>query len=104
VHDIWSELRSLAYFGICDCERRLSSFDPAIAACQKSLSYYAKDPFAHYALGLTYMYKANSTNSVAELGPALKHFQEMLAINPDMEEAKFARQNIATIQKALSGQ
>jgi hypothetical protein len=50
------------------------------------------------------MYKANNTNSVAELGPALKHFQEMLAINPDMEEARFARQNIAAIQKALGGQ
>jgi len=104
VHDIWSELRSLAYFGICDCERRQSHYDLAIAACQKSLSYYSNDPFAHYALGLSYMYKANVTNSVAELGPALKHFQEMLAINPDMEEAGFARQNIATIQKALGGQ
>ena len=50
------------------------------------------------------MYKANQTNSVAELGPALQHFREMLAINPDMQEAKFARQNIATIQKALAGQ
>ena len=104
VHDIWSELRSLAYFGVCDCERRQSHFDQAIAACQKSLSYFSKDPFAHYALGLSYMYKANDTNSVAELGPALKHFQEMLAINPDMDEAKFARQNIATIQKALGTQ
>ncbi len=104
VHDIWSEMRSLAYFGICDCERRQSQFDLAIAACQKSLSYYSKDPFAHYALGLSYMYKANNTNSVAELGPALKHFQEMLAINPDMDEARFARQNIAAIQKALAGQ
>jgi len=28
----------------------------------------------------------------------------MLAINPDMDEAKYARQNLATIQKALSGQ
>ena len=104
VHDIWSELRSLAWFGICDCERRQSHYDPAIAACQKSLSYYSQDPFAHYALGLSYMYKANATNSVAELGPALKHFQEMLAINPDMEEARFARQNIAAIQQALGGQ
>ena len=104
VHDIWSELRSLAYFGICDCERRQSRYDLAIAACQKSLSYYSKDPFAHYALGLSYMYKANDTNSVAELGPALKHFQEMLAINPDMEEAGFARQNIAAIEKVLGGQ
>jgi tetratricopeptide (TPR) repeat protein len=103
-HDIWSELRSLAWFGICDCERRQSQFDQAIASCQKSLSYYPNDPFAHYALGLSYMYKAKATDSVAELGPAVKHFQEMLAINPDMDEAKYARQNITNIQKLIAGQ
>ena len=103
-HDIWSELRSLAWFGVCECDRRQSQIDQAIAACQKSLSYYGQDPYAHYALGLAYMSKFNETNSIAELGPAVKHFQEMLAINPDMDEAKYARQNLATIQKALSGQ
>ena len=30
-HDIWQDLRSLAYFGICDCERKLTHFDSAIA-------------------------------------------------------------------------
>jgi len=103
-HDIWSELRSFAWFGICECERRQSQWDQAIASCQRSLSYYANDPYAHYALGLSYMYKANATNSIAELGPAVKHFQIMLAINPDMDEAKYARQDIATIQKALGKQ
>ncbi len=101
--DIWKDLRSLAYFGICDCERKLNRFDSAIAYCQRSLSYDAHDPYAHYALGLTFMTKAVNTGSVAELDPALKHFQEMLAINPDMDEAKNARQNIANIQKYLQG-
>jgi len=50
------------------------------------------------------MYDPNSTGSVAEPGAALKHFQEMLAINPGMEEARLARQNIAAIQTALGGQ
>jgi uncharacterized caspase-like protein/tetratricopeptide (TPR) repeat protein len=101
-HDIWGELRSLAWFGICDCELRAKHYDPAIAACQKSLSYYSKDPFAHYALGLSYMHKANDTGSVAELGPATRHFEEMLAINPDLDEAKYARTNLAAIKQALA--
>jgi hypothetical protein len=47
------------------------------------------------------MTKAVKTNSVAELDPAIKHFQTMIDINPDMDEAKAARQNIANIQKFL---
>jgi tetratricopeptide (TPR) repeat protein len=99
--DIWKDLRSLAYFGICDCERKLNNFDSAIASCQRSLSYDPRDPYAHYALGLTFMTKAVNTGSVAELDPALKHFQQMIEINPDMDEAKTARQNISNIQKYL---
>ena len=47
------------------------------------------------------MRKANETNSVAELEPALKHLQEVVAINPDLDEAQFAKKNIAVIQQAL---
>ena len=99
--DIWKDLRSLAYFGICDCERSLANFDSAIASCQKSLTYDSKDPYAHYALGLSYMRKAVETGSIAELDPALRHFQQMLEINPDLSEADYARKNIASIQSTL---
>jgi tetratricopeptide (TPR) repeat protein len=100
--DIWRDLRSLAYFGICDCERNLANFDQAIVSCQRALAYDAKDPYAHYALGLSFMRKAVQTNSMAELDPALRHFQQMLEINPDLGEADYARKNIASIQKALA--
>ena len=63
------------------------------------MSYDSKDPFAHYALGLAFMAKAAKTGSEAELAPAVKHFQEMIALNPDMDEVKFAKQNIALIQQ-----
>jgi tetratricopeptide (TPR) repeat protein/uncharacterized caspase-like protein len=100
-HDIWSDLRSLAYFGLCDCERKMSNFDLAIGFCQRSLSYDPQDPYAHFALGVSYMRKANETNSVAELGPALKHLQAVVAINPDLDEAQFAKKNIAAIEQAI---
>jgi len=99
--DIWKDLRSLAYFGVCDCERKLNNFDSAIGYCVKSLTYYDKDPYAHYALALSYLHKAVAGNEVGDLDPALKHFQQVVAINPDMDEAKYARQNIANIEKAL---
>jgi tetratricopeptide (TPR) repeat protein len=100
--DIWKDLRSLAYFGICDANRTLSNYDLAIGFCQKSLSYDPQDPYAHYALGLAYLHVAVANNSVAELSPALRHFQQVVTLNPDLEEAGIARQNIANIEKALA--
>ncbi len=100
-HDIWQDLRSLAYFGICDCERKLNNFDSAIAYCQKALTYDNSDPYAHYALGLSYLHKAVAANQTADLDPALKHLKEVVALNPDLDEAKIAKQNIANIEKAM---
>jgi tetratricopeptide (TPR) repeat protein len=99
--DIWKDLRSLAYFGMCDCERKINNFDLAIEYCTKSLTYDPKDPYAHYALGLSYMRKAVQSGSYAELDPALRHFHQVLAINGDIAEAEYAKQNIANIEKAL---
>ena len=99
--DIWNDFHNMAWFGICECERKASNLDAAIADCQKALTYDAKDPFAHYTLGLAFMTKAIKTGSVAELDPALQHFEQMLAINPDMAEAAIAKKNIANIQQFL---
>src|SRR5262249_14097877 len=52
--DTWRDLRSLAFFGMCDAERNQQHYETAIAYCQKSLSYDQNDPYAHYALGLCY--------------------------------------------------
>ena len=100
--DVWKALRSLAWFGLCDSEKRLKHYDRAIEFCTKSLSYDPQDPFAHYALGLSYELRAQANNNLADLDPALKHLNEMLEINPDMEEAKYAKANIAAIQQAIA--
>jgi len=102
--DIWKDLRGLAYFGICDCQYQSKQYDSAILACQKSLSYYRQDPYAHYDLGLAYMHKAMAADNPADLDPALQHLRQVIAINPDLDQAKIARQNIANIQKALGAQ
>ena len=101
--DIWQDLRSLAYFGMCDCERKLSNFDAAIVNCQKALTYDPDDPYAHYALGLVYARKAQATGSIETLPAARQHFLAMLKLNSEMSEAEFARKNIASIDAALQG-
>lgn len=102
--DTWRDMRSLAYFGLCDAERKLSHFDAAIAYCQKSLAYSHDDPYAHYALGLAYGHEAQQTGSLETLSVARQHFQAMLAINPDLEESEYARKNLSAIEKVLKVQ
>jgi tetratricopeptide (TPR) repeat protein len=101
--DIWKALRSLAYFGICDCERYLNNYESSVSYCVKALSYDKDNPYAHFALALAYLHKAVAGKEAGALDPALRHFQQVVAINPDMDEAKLAAQNIAEIEKALLG-
>ena len=102
-HDIWEDLRSLAYFGLCDCDRLLFNFRDAIGYCQKSLSYDNQDPFSHYALALALEHEAQVAGSLETLAAALKHFRAVVDINGDIAEATHARKNIAIIQELLFG-
>jgi len=99
--DIWKDLRSQAYFGTCDSERKLNHFPQAISNCQKALMYDPSDPYTHYALALSFARQGVQTGNNELLAAALQHFQSMLQINPDLEQASLARQNIASIQKKL---
>lgn len=100
--DTWKDLRSLAYFGLCDDERKQSQWEPAIAYCQKSLAYDKNDPYTHYALGLCYAHQAQATGSLETLSAAAQHFRRMIEINGDLEEAKYARANLKSIDDALT--
>ena len=99
--DVWSDMRSLAYFGLCDCERKLERYDEAIAYCQRSLRYDNQEPYVHYVLALSYARRAQKLQSVEQFAAARSHFQKVLDINPDLAEADFARKNIASIDAAL---
>jgi tetratricopeptide (TPR) repeat protein len=100
--DVWQDLRSLAYFGLCDSERMRKQFDSAIAYCQKSLAYDPSDPFAHFGLALAYTSKAEASGTVESLVPARRHFSEMIALNPEMPESDRARKYIARIDTLLA--
>ncbi len=99
--DIWKDLRSLAYYGMCDSEGKLKHFDRAIADCQKSLTYDPHDAYAHYSLALAFANLGKRTRDCGMLAAALPHFRSMLEIDPDLQEAAFARQNVQAIEKYL---
>jgi tetratricopeptide (TPR) repeat protein len=100
--DVWQDLRSLAYFGLCDSERMLNQFDTAIAYCQKALTYDPSDPFAHFGLALSYTSKAQTTGAVEPLIPARKHFAETIALDPYMPESERAKKYIAKIDSLMA--
>jgi tetratricopeptide (TPR) repeat protein len=100
--DTWRDLRSLAYFGLCDSERNQAHFELAVGYCQKSLAYDPNDPYAHYALALCYARLAQANGSLETLSAAAKHFRAMLDLNGDIEEAQYARANLKSIEPLLA--
>lgn len=85
--DIWNDLRSLAYFGLCDCARQQKRFEDAVRHCQRALNYDPNDAYIHYALGLTYASQAQQLGSKEPLAAAAVFFRSMLRLNPDIEQA-----------------
>jgi tetratricopeptide (TPR) repeat protein len=100
--DVWKDLRSLAYFGLCDSERLLGHFDTAIGYCNKSLVYDPQDAYSHFALALCYTSKAQSSGTLEPLLPARKHFASTMSLNAEMAEAERAKKYIARIDALLS--
>ena len=69
---------------------------PEIARVRSEGSY------THYVLGLSYMRQGKESGSLETLASAGSHFRSMLALNPDLDEAKYARQNLKAIEDVLA--
>ncbi len=102
--DIWKELRSKANVGLCDCEWAQKRFDSAIAYCQAALGYTPGDLYANYRLGIVYSEKYNQSGQVGLLAAARKHFEDVVAENPDAVEAGRAKGYVKNIDMVLARQ
>jgi tetratricopeptide (TPR) repeat protein len=112
--DIWREQQGQANLGICDCEWMQKRNDAAIPYCLKALSLLPSDLWVNYRLGLIYVEQANArtqaagnahsndtTEVVSLLREAKTRFSNVIAANPDTDEASRARQYISRIDSAL---
>ncbi len=99
--DIWRELRLLANFGLCDCGRMLKQFDSSIAFCQQALSFDASDMGSNYALGVIYSEKFNQSKNAGFLAAARPHFDSVIRLYPDTDEAGKARKYVANIDRVI---
>jgi tetratricopeptide (TPR) repeat protein len=100
--DVWREMRSEANFGLCECVEHEKRYDDAISYCQQALVYDPGDPFAHYLLGRTFAEKYNQNASAGLLAAARTHFDKVIALNPDTNEAANSRKYIQNIDGVLA--
>ncbi len=113
--DIWRQQQGQANLGICDCEWMRKQNEAAIPYCLKALSLLPADLWANYRLGMIYIEQANertqasSARNISEtksivslLNEAKLRFTNVIAANPDTDEATRARQYITRIDSALA--
>jgi tetratricopeptide (TPR) repeat protein len=100
--DIWRELRSQAYVGICDCEWLGGQYEQAALSCRMGLALTPHDLFANYRMGLIFAQEYNAHGDGALLVEARKYFNAVLSINPDADEAGRSRKYLANIDTVLA--
>ena len=102
--DIWKEQHGQANTGLCDCEYLQKHFDSAIPFCQTALTFTPGDLYTNYRLGLLYSQKYNQSGGVALLAAARKHFESVIQVNPDANEADRSRKYVKNIDDVLAQQ
>jgi tetratricopeptide (TPR) repeat protein len=100
--DIWREVHGLANVGICDCESMQKHYAQAIPYCQQALTYIPNDLFANFRLALVYAHEFNQQHSVGLLVAAKGHFNEVVAVGPDTEEAGWSKKYLQMIDTTLA--
>ena len=100
--DIWKEQRGSANLGLCECEAMQKHYTTALPLCQKALVYIPNDMWANYRIAMIYVEQSNQNASPALLSAARTHFQQVIAVNPDTEEAARARTYVGRIDTALA--
>jgi tetratricopeptide (TPR) repeat protein len=102
--DIWKVQHGQANTGLCDCEYLQKHFDSAIPYCQTALTFTPGDLYTNYRLGLLYSQKYNQSGGVALLAAARKHFESVIQVNPDANEADRSRKYVKNIDDVLAQQ
>jgi len=100
--DIWKEVHGEANFGLCNCERMQQQYEPAIAHCQKALTFLPNDTAVNYRLGELYAEEFNQQNQLGLLAAAKLHFSAAIASNPDTVEADRARKYVKNIDSVFA--
>ena len=95
-------LRSAGYLGLCISESKIGNPLRAREYCVRALKYAPNDPIAYFLLGnVNRDIFNNARPSCDYLLDARASYARMLALNPDLDEAKNARNYLGQIDQIL---
>jgi tetratricopeptide (TPR) repeat protein len=97
----YDSLRSSGFLGLCITEARVGNALRAREYCQRAIGHAPKDPIAHFLLGNIHRDLYNVRQSCGDLAAARASYAKMLALNPDLEESKNARNYVGQIDGIL---
>jgi tetratricopeptide (TPR) repeat protein len=97
----YDSLRSAGFLGLCLSEARVGNPLRARDYCERALRHSPQDPIAYFLLGNVNRDLFNVRQSCDYLKAAQANYAKMIAINPDLDESKNARNYLGQIDRIL---
>ena len=97
----YDSLRSAGFLGLCLTEQKVGNPLKARDYCRRALRHAPQDPIAHFLLGNVNRDLFNARQACEYLKAARASYITMIGINPDLVEAKNARNYVGQIDGIL---
>jgi tetratricopeptide (TPR) repeat protein len=97
----YDSLRSAGFLGLCLSEAKVGNPLRAREYCERALKHSPQDPIAYFLLGNVNRDLFNVRPSCDFLKAAQASYTRMIAINPDLDESKNARNYLGQIDRIL---
>ena len=98
---VFRDLRGMGFFGLCVCEQGAENVRLAVQHCEKALKYSNNDPYTHFQLASVYIDRYNMTSDCQSVLHAQRCFRKVIELNPEIDEAKWAKENLANVEAVL---
>jgi len=97
----YDALRTSGFLGLCLSESKVGNPRRAIEYCERALSYSPRDPIGLFLLGNVNRDLYNEFQSCDYITAARSSYAKMIAINPDLDESKNAKNYLTQITAIL---
>jgi tetratricopeptide (TPR) repeat protein/uncharacterized caspase-like protein len=98
---VFRDLRGLGFYGLCVCEQGVENVRQAVQYCEQALKYSQNDPYTQFQLASVYIDRFNATSDCRSILDAQRCFRKVIELNPEIDEAKWAKENLANVEGVL---
>jgi tetratricopeptide (TPR) repeat protein len=97
----YDALRSAGFLGLCLSEHKVGNPLRARDYCERALKHAPNDPIAYFLLGNVNRDLYNQSQACEYIKTARANYEKMIRLNPDLDEAKNARNYLVQIDGIL---